>query len=129
MLSFFRTRMPNLPVLLGADVCGLIENSQNGKEIVVLAESYHCYIYNLANGTWRDGPPLTEEYVRLGSATVQMNKNFVIVGGYVSTTESSAAVFEFDAETYEWTRSTATLAQPREYAAGIAVPDYMVDCD
>ena len=123
--------MPDLPWTINLDACGLIDNSENGKEIVVLRDYLTCAIFNLGNGTWRDGPPLNQEELSQYSSVVQMNKNFVIMGGRLYNNDvnnNTRSIYEFDAESYEWVRRSRTLALERQGAAGIAVPDYMVDC-
>ncbi len=123
--------MPDLPWTINLDACGLIDNSENGKEIVVLRDYLTCAIFNLGNGTWRDGPPLDQEELTYGSTVVQMNKNFVILGGRLNNNDvnnNTRSIYEFDEENYEWVRRSRTLTLERHYATGIAVPEYMVDC-
>ena len=124
--------MPELPWTIYGDSCGLIENSANGKEIVVLKDSDNCQIFNIENNVWREGPRLPLKGLTYGASVAQLNKNVVIFGGEVVEDDISVqtdAIFEFDEEEYEWLRKFPTLSTPKRFSTVIPVPDYMVDCD
>ena len=74
-------QLPDVPTGLSRDACGLIENSQNGREVVVLGNSTDVHLFNFRNGTWRDGPDLEGEDLSASGAAVQMGERFVGRGG------------------------------------------------
>ncbi len=122
--------MPDVPVLLGNDPCGLIENSINGFELVVLADYNDCYIFNFGDMTWREGPSIPYDIkIAFEEMPVQMGKTFYIMGGYLVDGTVTDAIFRFDYENYVWHLETARLETARTRGVAIAVPDEMVNCN
>ncbi len=124
------TPMPDLPFLISSDPCGLIENSANGQEMVVLAKHDDCQIFNFGDQTWRPGPILADgPHIKWESMVAQMTKNFYILGGRLEDEPGvTDVVFEFDAENYEWVRQSFTLSNLRRGGVAIPVPDDVVEC-
>ncbi len=120
--------MPDLPFTIGNDVCGLIENSQNGQEVVACSRGYKCQIFSFRSNEWREGPSM-EEDILYEAAMVQLQKNFVVVGGWLSNEVDSNSVYEFDQEGCRWVTKAATLEVARRGAVGTAVPDSVVNCE
>jgi len=105
-------------------VCGLIENEENGQEIVV-ARLLYSFILNLATLEWRDGPKLPIPIY--GAPTVQTNDGFLALGGWdgeylVDTIQ------RFDGERYEWTVLQTREEVAKSYAAAVPVPDDFLKC-
>ncbi len=119
--------MPDVPAVICNDPCGIIENSVNGVELVVLSDS-DGYIFNFEEMVWRDGPTLDLDLF-YDEMPVQMEKTFYIMGGYLGDNAVSDAVFRFDNENYEWRLETARLETARRGGVAIAVPDQMVNCN
>ncbi len=121
--------MPDVPVNLSNDPCGLIENSDNGLEMVVLADYDSCYIFNFADMTWREGPNIPYD-VKLSTEEmlVQMEKSFYIIGGNTVDGTATDSIFQFDNENYAWNLASSHLQTARRHGAAIAVPDETVNC-
>ena len=126
----WREPLPDLQSATDKDVCGLIENSENGQEIVVMGDAATCHIYNFRNNSWRPGPLFEgpDSTLSESSATVQLNKNFVFLGGYLGNALTTDSIYGFDQENYRWVQKAATLSSTKRGAIAIAVPDDLVDC-
>ena len=120
--------LPDAPATINGDACGLITNSENGQEVVVLHASNVVSIFNFRDNAWRDGPELEEETLSIDMETVQLSKTFVMLGGYVGDNICTDSVYEFDEEEYRWVRKGATLSEEKRAVIPIAVPDHVVDC-
>ncbi len=123
--------MPDIPFKSPVmDPCALIENSDNGMELVVLARYDTCYIFNFKNMSWRPGPSIDYDIsVIYREMTVQMEKNFYIMGGYLEDEDSvTDAIFEFDSENYMWRLDATRLPTAKRGGVAIAVPDQVIDC-
>ncbi len=122
--------MPDVPVTLANDPCGVIENSINGVELVVLHDWDQCHIFNFGDMTWRAGPNVSLDFkLTYESMPVQMEETFYILGGYLADKEAvTDAIFKFDNENYAWNLQTARLQTARRRGVAIAVPDEMVNC-
>ena len=124
--------MPDTPFTLGNDVCGIIEHSENGQELVIMQHgNTPSQIFNFGDNTWREGPTMGEP-ISYEEASVQMNHNFVTLGGRLNNNaaaNNTDSVYEFDEEGYRWVTKAATLQTKRQGAVAIAVPDELVDCD
>ncbi len=118
--------MPDAPFPFCNDGCGLIDNSDNGQELVFFNEN-DCQIFNFASNDWRDGPAIPSD-VTYESMTVQMLKDFYVMGGRRPDDSSTDSVYRFDAENYQWIREGVTLQTPRRKGVGLAVPDNVVNC-
>ncbi len=102
--------------------CGLINNEQFGKEVVV-ADLGTSEIFNFDSLTWRDGPDLPYGY---GYASVQLTDTFLLVGGLEE--DYSNKIYIFDEDNYEFTLKSQTLWQPRAWSGAVVVPDELVNC-
>ncbi len=122
--------MPDVPVVLDNDPCGLIENSVNGFELVVLADYEKSYIFNFEDMTWREGPSIPYDVsVLYEEMPVQVEKTFYIMGGFLWDEDTvTDAILKFDNENYVWSLETARLGTARANGVAIPVPDEMVNC-
>ncbi len=119
--------MPDIPEPIFEATCGLIENSVNGQEIVVLANSGVTYIFNFDNNSWRTGPngyPSTDFSY---AATVQTGNTFIKVGGETGFSPSNT-LYRFDEENYDWVLLPQTLSVNRYGAVAIPLPDDFATC-
>ena len=121
--------LPDLPGYILFDACGLIQNPENGQELVVLASGTACYIFNFRNETWREGPVLegVNSDLQESATAVQMGDNFLVLGGYLGDGVSTDTVYEFDQDNYLWIPRDS-LSSARRGVIGIPVPDDMVNC-
>ncbi len=126
------TELRNAPFPVSNRPCGLIENSANGQELVVLISHRNCQIFNFREGVWKEGPMITDMYgvqFNRESMVAQMKKNFYVMGGQLDngfwTTD---AIYEFDPKNYEWVERDFRLNTPRRGGVAIPVPDQVVEC-
>ncbi len=105
--------------------CGLINNDENGKEVVI-AENGVTEIFNLNDMAWRTGPSLPA-FNR--AVTAQLPETFLVVGGYSdSADEYLDTIYEFDQNNYEWVLMSQRLQEPKDYPGVVLVPDDFVTC-
>ncbi len=107
--------------------CGLINNPENGLEIVIDSGSF-SYIFNLSTLEWRDGPykPLGD-FDRAGLA--QLTDTFVEVGGGNGSHDAMNTIVLFDHINYEWIVIDQLLEVPRgNFPAVVAIPDGYISC-
>ncbi len=105
--------------------CGLINNPQNGQEVVIVEDGV-TEIFNLNDLTWRSGPPVTmfDE-----ASYVQFGDTFVVVGGQDYVGDALDTIYKFDHLNYDWILMDQRLKTPREsYPGVVAVPDEFVTC-
>ncbi len=108
--------------------CGLINNPENGLEVVVTSEGTSD-IFNFNDMTWRPGPDFVDYVYESGYA--QLRDTFVLVGGDKNGDELfwPDTIYLFDHLNYEWILMDQSLQMPREsYAGVVAVPDDFVNC-
>ncbi len=121
--------MPDLPWDILYDICGLIENSVNGQELVVFDNYASCQIFNFEENAWKEGPLLPDDTKLFENSLVaQMEQTFYILGGRFEGEISSDVVYKFDQENYEWVRQSFVLSNPIEGGVAIPVPDNVVHC-
>ncbi len=91
------TTLDSMSVDRGYDCeCGLINNEQLGKDVVV-ASYGTSEIFNFANMTWRNGPTLP---FGDSSASVELLDTFLLVGGYEDSVSNK--MYIFDEANYEF---------------------------
>ncbi len=106
--------------------CGLINNPENGLEVVVV-ENGETEIFNFNDLTWRAGPVV--DYVD-HAGFAQLENTFVVVGGVDSNNDVTDTIFLFDHINYDWILHSQRLATPRDsYPGVLAVPDDFVSCN
>ncbi len=106
--------------------CGLINNPENGIEVVIVEDGV-TEIFNFGNGEWKTGP-MVEHFYYAGYA--QIGDTFVVVGGYsLDESDYSDRIYKFDHINYEWIMMSQRLQVSRSYYPGVfAVPDEFVTC-
>ncbi len=119
------TELPNMNEDRDWPSCGLINNPENGLEVVIV-EDGTTEIFNLNDLTWRSGPSVTEfdegSYAQIGDT-------FVVVGGQDYYGDALDTIYKFDHLNYEWILLDQRLQTPREsYPGVVAVPDEFVTC-
>ena len=103
--------------------CGLIQNPENGPE-VVLAGDYTSEIFNLGTQTWREGPVAPFDHL---CNSAQFGDTFLVVGGYDIDFRSDK-IFEFDHINYGWIQRSQTLSTPKESTTVITMTKDFVEC-
>ncbi len=120
------TELPPTTVGNGNQMCGLINNPENGLEAVIVEDGY-SEIFNFNSLAWRDGPTL-EPFDQAGFA--QVGDTFVLVGGWSYEKQRSLdTIYRFDHLNYEWILMEQHLQIPiQSFPAVVAVPDDFVSC-
>ncbi len=120
------TELPPMTVLRVYMSCGLINNPENGMEVVIV-ENGVTEIFNFDDGEWRTVPATVESFNE--SSYVQVGDTFVVVGGDNNTLEAIDTIYKFDHINYEWILMSQRLQVPRDaYPGVVAVPDELVTC-
>ncbi len=104
--------------------CGLIQNPDNGAEVVVAGYG-QTQIFNLRSLSWRDG--LVETPYFYAAREAQLLDTFLVVGGRTSSIYLDT-IYEFDNLNYRWILRDQRLSFPREGAGVVPVPDDVVTC-
>ncbi len=116
--------LPRMTVDRNVMSCGLINNPENGIEVVIFEDGV-TEILNLANETWRLGP--TAEAIDFASYA-QIGDTFVMVGGNIDGDELDS-IYKFDHINYDWILMSQRLQVPRNrYPGVVVVPDNFVNC-
>ncbi len=121
------TELPPMTVDREHMSCGLINNPENGIEVVIVEDGV-TEIFNIRDEEWRTVSTTVESFEEASYA--QIGDTFVVVGGY-SNDESdySDKIYKFDHINYEWILMTQRLHVPRStYPGVVAVPDEFVNC-
>ncbi len=119
--------MPEMPIDMFIDPCGLIKNSVNGQELVVLGDYENCRIFNFREHEWKVGPNLPEDTkIDYASMVAQMETSFYLLGGLLKDRTRTDAVFRFDEENYEWIRQSFSLSTPTDAGVAFPVPDQLL---
>ncbi len=119
------TDLPTMPRYRDDPSCGLINNPDNGLEVVVVEDGY-TEIFNFNDLEWRNGPT-APDIDEAGSA--QIGDTFVLVGGEDSSGYPIDSIYQFDHLNYDWILMDQRLDYPREnYPGVVAVPDEFVSC-
>ncbi len=107
--------------------CGMINNPENGTEVVVNMDG-RSDIFNLRDSTWRIGPHLEEPLYQTGSA--QLRDTFILVGGkgYGDDSFRPDKIWLFDHLNYGWIQMDQRLLVLRNSPGVVAVPDDFVNC-
>jgi len=119
----FLERIPD-PLRVGA--CGLLSNPNFGPEILV-AEDYTSYIFNLADGQWREGPtpPVDISYPNYA----QLEDGFIVTNVNNIGDVSTRNTYVFSDAIYEWVKWDDELEIAREFSAALAVPEDFLHCN
>ncbi len=105
--------------------CGLINNPENGIEVVIVEDGV-TEIFNFRDEEWKTGP--TVEYFDHASYA-QIGDTFVVVGGENDNFNAIDTIYKFDHINYEWILMSQRLQEPRNWYPGlVAVPDEFVTC-
>ncbi len=105
--------------------CGLINNPENGLEIVSV-DLESSMIFNINSLSWREGPKPPHAFM---GGYGQTGDTFVIVGGSNAIGVVLDTIYEFDHVNYQWILKSQHLETPRErYPGVVAVPDNFVNC-
>ena len=104
--------------------CGLIRNPDNGVE-VVLAGYGTSEIFNLASGTWREGPDTP--YFNFATSA-QLKDTFLVVGGRDEGNQSLDTIYQFDHLEYRWILKSQRLNTPRYGPGVVALPADYLQC-
>ncbi len=116
------TELPRSTVDRSYPSCGLINNPENGLEVVIV-ENRITEIFSLNSLSWREGPSV-DYFNRAGSA--QLADTFVVVGGY--NFFELDTIYKFDHINYDWILMSQTLQHRKEFPGVVAVPDEFVTC-
>ncbi len=120
------SELPHMRVPRDHMSCGLINNPENGIEVVIVEDGV-TEILNFRDEEWKTGPTV-ESFDHAGYAHI--GDTFVVLGGF-SHDESveSDKIYKFDHINYEWILMSQRLQLPRDYYPGVvAVPDDFVTC-
>ena len=104
--------------------CGLIQNPENGPEIV-LADRGNSEIFSLDSLTWREGPEAPYFYE---ASSAQLQDTFLVVGGTDEDGNHLDTIYEFDHVTYDWLLRSQRLPAPLRFPGVVAVPGNTVSC-
>ncbi len=119
------TELPRMTVDRKYMSCGLINNPENGIEVVIV-EDGTTEIFNLRDEEWKTGPTL-ESFDMAGYA--QIGNTFVVVGGENDAGVTIGTIYKFDNINYDWILMSQQLKVPRHgYPGVVAVPDGFVTC-
>ncbi len=120
------TELPSMSVIRDYMSCGLINNPENGIEVVIV-EFGVTEIFNFRDEEWKTGPTIVESFDHAGYA--QTGDTFVVVGGNNYLGQTLDTIYKFDHINYDWILMSQRLQVPRDYYPGVvAVPDDFVAC-
>ncbi len=121
------TVLPPMTVdIHGLMSCGLINNPENGIEVVIVEDGV-TEIFNFRKEEWRIISPSIESFGYAGYA--QIGDTFVVVGGQNDAHYTIDTIYKFDQINYEWILMSQRLQVPRTHYPGVvAVPDEFVTC-
>lgn len=98
--------------------CGLIENSGNGREVVVVFKG-ECHILNLETLSWKRGPGIPGSLS--WAATVQLEDTFLVTGGWNRDDVMQDSIWQFEPEWYMWIEWPEKLAMVRMDHAAVGI--------
>jgi len=116
--------LPELPILVYDEACGLLENDQSGQEIMLI-EGHNSLVYSLTNNNWRDGP--VTENTSLGPAAAQLEDGFALVGGEYNG-QYFDTIYTIDDLTYSWYLDSNSLNNGRQNPTVVTLPDGFITC-
>ncbi len=129
LYNWYEETWTDLPATTGHKTypsCGLINNPDNGPEVVI-TEDGDCEIFNVNSMSWRQGPQLAT-VSEAGFAQIS-GDTFVVVGGDSYETGILDTIYVFDNVNYEWILLSQRLKIARRNSPGVvAVPDSFVSC-
>ncbi len=107
--------------------CGLINNPENGPEVVVASKGT-SEIFNFESLTWRVGPDTVYSQY---AGYAQVGDTFVMIGGLDGDARGKSVndVHMFDHLNYEWAYMGDMEVGRQDYPGVVAVPDDFVSCD
>ncbi len=106
--------------------CGLINNPENGLEVVILEDAI-SEIFNFNDLSWRTGPPVMSIS---DAGFTQLGDTFVVVGGiggWDPYPDDLDRIYMFDHINYDWIY-LSNLQDARYYPGVVAVPDDFITC-
>ncbi len=119
------TELPSMTIDRDQMSCGLINNPENGIEVVIVEDGV-TEIFNFRENEWKSGP-VVEYFDEASSA--QIGDTFVVVGGENYAQQANDRIYRFDHINYEWIYLSQRLQVARESNPGVvAVPDDFVTC-
>ncbi len=105
--------------------CGLINNPENGHEVVIVEDGV-SEILNLRTMTWRMGPSLPSFD---NAGFTQLRETFVVVGGETNSDHPIGTIYQFDHINYDWILKSQKLQVARtKFPSVVAAPDIFVSC-
>jgi len=106
--------------------CGLINSKSYGLEII-LASDTRSFIFSLTDLVWKDGPlpPENLDFI----TTAQLTDGILAIGGRDPDDVYVDTIYKFDEDVYDWVLEKERLANPRGFAAAVAVPDSFLACE
>ncbi len=128
LLDWYAQTTINLPPMtgdLGFWSCGLINNPENGIEVVIVEDGV-TEIFNFRDEAWRTGPTVDSFHL---ASYAQIGDTFVVFGGELDDDTELDTFYKFDHINYELILMSQRLQVPRSFSPGVvAVPDDFVTC-
>jgi len=111
--------------------CGLLNHPEFGPEILALQRDYSLqrdfsFVYNLADGQWRDGPEPPFSIDEPSYATIE--DGLVVAAASNNPNLFPREVYKISSD-YEWSKLEEELEVARDFSVGIPVSEEFLKCN